>query len=336
MLFNSFLIGLRGQAAMQAEIIALRHQLTVFQRTQKPKRIMLNGIDRCLWVWLSRMWSGWRSAVLIVKPETVIGWHRQGFRWYWTWKICHGRSGRPCVPNETRNLIRTMSRENPLWGAPRIHGELMKLGIKISEASVAKYMVRHPKPPSQTWRTFLDNHVSQLASVDFFTVHTVWFEILFVFIVLAHDRRRVVHFNVTAHPTAEWTAQQMLEAFPFDTAPKYLLRDRDRIYGQEFRDQVAVMNINEVLSAPRSPWQRAYVERVIGSIRRECLDHVIVLNEGSLRRTLRSYFVYYHRSRLHLSLDKDSPDSRPVHSLGEIIGLPEVGGLHHRYERRVA
>jgi putative transposase len=229
-----------------------------------------------------------------------------------------------------------MSRENPLWGAPRIHGELMKLGIKISEASVAKYMVRSPKPPSQTWRTFLDNHVSQLASVDFFTVHTVWFEILFVFIVLAHDRRRVVHFNVTAHPTAEWTAQQMLEAFPFDTAPKYLLRDRDRIYGQEFRDQVAVMNINEVLSAPRSPWQRAYVERVIGSIRRECLDHVIVLNEGSLRRTLRSYFVYYHRSRLHLSLDKDSPDSRPVHSLGEIIGLPEVGGLHHRYERRVA
>jgi len=224
-------------------------------------------------------------------------------------------------------------RENPLWGAPRIHGELMKLGIKISEASVAKYMVRSPKPPSQTWRTFLDNHVSQLASVDFFTVHTVWFEILFVFIVLAHDRRRVVHFNVTAHPTAEWTAQQMLEAFPFDTAPKYLLRDRDRIYGQEFRDQVAVMNINEVLSAPRSPWQRAYVERVIGSIRRECLDHVIVFDEESLRRTLHAYFSYYHRSRLHLSLDKDAPDSRSVQSVGRVIAFPEVGGLHHRYER---
>ena len=223
--------------------------------------------------------------------------------------------------------------QNPLWGAPRIHGELMKLGIKISEASVAKYMVRNPKPPAQTWRTFLRNHVSQLASVDFFTVYTVCFEILFVFIVLAHDRRRVVHFNVTAHPTAEWTAQQMLEAFPFDTAPKYLLRDRDRIYGQEFRDQVAVMNINEVLSAPRSPWQRAYVERVIGSIRRECLDHVIVFNEESLRRTLRSYFSYYHRSRLHLSLDKDSPDSRSVQSVGRVIAFPEVGGLHHRYER---
>src|SRR5262245_13275203 len=159
----------------------------------------------------------------------------------------------------------------------------MKLGIKISEASVAKYMVRSPKPPSQTWRTFLDNHVSQLASVDFFTVHTVWFEVLFVFIVLAHERRRVVHVNVTTHPTAEWTAQQMLEAFPFDTAPRYLLRDRDQIYGQKFRNQVAVLNINEVLSAPRSPWQRAYVERVIGSIRRECLDLVIVFAEESLR-----------------------------------------------------
>jgi len=226
-----------------------------------------------------------------------------------------------------------MSRENPIWGAPRIHSELMKLDIKISEACVAKYMVRRLKPPSQTWRTFLKNHVSQLASVEFFTVHTVWFEILFVFIVLTHDRRRVLHFNVTAHPTAEWTAQQMLEAFPFDTAPRYLLRDRDRIYGQEFRNQVAVMNIKEVLSAPRSPWQRAYVERVIGSIRRECLDHVIVLSEESLRRTLRSYFSYHHRSRLHLSLERDSPESRSVQSIGRIVAFPEVGGLHHRYDR---
>jgi putative transposase len=229
-----------------------------------------------------------------------------------------------------------MSRENPIWGAPRIHSELMKLGIKISEASVAKYMVRSRKPPSQTWRTFLDNHVSQLASIDFFTVHTVWFEVLFVLIVLAHDRRRVVHFNVTAHPTAEWTAHQILEAFPFDTAPRYLLRDRDRVYGQEFRNQVSLMNIKEVLSAPRSPWQSPYVERVIGSVRRECLDHVIVLNEEALRRTLRSYFSYYHRSRLHLSLDRDSPDPRPIRSVGGVIAIPEVGGLHHRYERPAA
>jgi putative transposase len=330
---NSLLTRVRGQAAVQAEIIALRHQLTVFQRTQKPKRVMLNAVDRCLWVWLSKLWTGWRSALIMVRPETVINWHRQGFRWYWTWKVRHGRSGRPQVPNQTRDLIRTMSRENPLWGAPRIHSELLKLGVNISQASVAKYMVRNPKPPSQTWKTFLNNHVSQLASVDFFTVHTVWFEILFVFVVLAHDRRRVVHFNVTAHPTAEWTAQQLLEAFPFDTAPGYLLRDRDRIYGQEFRQQVAVMNIKEVLGAPRSPWQRAYVERVIGSIRRECLDHVIVFGEESLRRTLRSYFSYYHRSRPHLSLDRDSPDSRSVQSVGKVIACPEVGGLHHRYER---
>src|SRR5215831_16602715 len=330
---NSLLVGFRSQAALRAEIIALRHQLTVLQRTQKPHRLILNRADRCFWVWLSRVWSGWRSSLIIVKPETVIGWHRRGFRWYWTWKIRHGRSGRPRVPEETRDLIRTMSSENPIWGAPRIHSELMKLGINISEASVAKYMVRSPKPPSQTWRTFLNNHFSQLASVDFFTVQTVWFEILFVFIVLAHDRRRVVHFNVTAHPTADWTAQQMLEAFPFDTAPRYLLRDRDQIYGREFHDQVAAMNINEVLSAPRSPWQRAYVERVIGSIRRECLNHVIVLNEESLRRTLRSYFSYYHRSRLHLSLDRDSPEPRPVQSVGRVVAFPEVGGLHHRYER---
>jgi putative transposase len=330
---NSLLTGVRGQAAVRAEIIALRHQLTVFQRTQKPKRVMLNAVDRCLWVWMSKLWTGWRSALIMVRLETVINWHRQGFRWYWTWKVRHGRSGCPQVPNHTRDLIRTMSRENPLWGAPRIHSELLKLGVNISQASVAKYMVRNPKPPSQTWKTFLNNHVSQLASVDFFTVHTVWFEILFVFVVLAHDRRRVVHFNVTAHPTAEWTAQQLLEAFPFDTAPGYLLRDRDRIYGQEFRQQVAVMNIKEVLGAPRSPWQRAYVERVIGSIRRECLDHVIVFGEESLRRTLRSYFSYYHRSRLHLSLDRDSPDSRSVQSVGKVIACPEVGGLHHRYER---
>jgi len=297
------------------------------------KRPVLKPGDRCLWVWLSRLWSGWRSALIIVMPETVIGWHRQGFRWYWTWKVRHGKAGRPRVPKQIRDLIRTMSRENPIWGAPRIHSELMKLNIKISQASIAKYMARSPKPPSQTWRTFLKNHVSQLASVDFFTVHTVWFEVLFVFIVLTHDRRRVVHFNVTAHPTAEWTAQQMLEAFPFDTAPRYLLRDRDRIYGQEFRTQVAVMNVKEVLSAPRSPWQRAYIERVIGSIRRECLDHVIVLSEESLRRTLRSYFSYYHRSRLHLSLKRDSQEPRPVQSIGRIVAFLEVGGLHHRYDR---
>jgi putative transposase len=333
-LLSSFRVYFRTHSNLQMEVLALRHQITVLQRkTPKPK---LNSADRCLWVWLSFFWSRWRSAIVIVKPDTVIDWHRRGFRWYWTWKVRHGKAGRPCVPKETRELIRTMSRMNVLWGAPRIYSELLKLGIKVSQASVAKYMVRHSKPPSQTWRTFLQNHASQLASIDFFTVPTVLFQVLFVFIVIQHDRRRIIHFNVTSHPRAEWTAQQILEAFPFDSAPKYLLRDRDKIYGQEFRKQVEVMDIKEVLSAPRSPWQKAYVERVIGSIRRECLDHVIVVGEESLRCALRSYFAYYHRARLHLSLDRDSPDSRSVQSVGEIVAIPEVGGLHHWYQRFAA
>jgi transposase InsO family protein len=231
-----------------------------------------------------------------------------------------------------------MCRENPIWGAPRIHGELLKLGIDIGETSVSKYMVRSRKPPSQTWRTFLENHLTQLVSIDFFTVPTIRFQVLYVFLVLGHDRRRILHCNVTAHPTAEWTGQQLREAFPFDQVPRYLLRDHDAIFGQDFREQVRDMGIHEVLSAPRSPWQRAYVERVIGSIRRECLDHLIVFNETSLRRTLNLYFAYYHRSRTHLSLGKDSPEPRPIQSpaVGPVVAVPHVGGLHHHYERRAA
>ena len=231
-----------------------------------------------------------------------------------------------------------MSRENPLWGAPRIPGERLKLGIDIGETSVDKYILRHRKPPSQTWRTFLNNHVKSLVSVDFFTVPTIRFQVLYVFLVLAHDRRRILHLNVTAHPTAEWTAQQLRDAFPWDSAPRYLLRDRDRIFGDDFTKQVQDMGVKEVLSAPRSPWQRAYVERVIGLIRRECLDHVIVFNEASLRRTLRLYAEYYHRSRTHLSLGKDAPEPRPAQppETGRVVAVPQVGGLHHRYQRRAA
>jgi transposase InsO family protein len=231
-----------------------------------------------------------------------------------------------------------MCRENPTWGAPRIHAELLKLGIDIGETSVSKYMVRSRKPPSQTWRTFLENHVQQLVSIDFFTVPTIRFQILYVFLVLAHDRRRILHFNVTAHPTAEWTAQQLREAFPFDQGPRYLLRDRDAIFGDNFREQVRDLGIREVLCAPHSPWQRAYVERAIGSIRRECLDHVIVFHEASLRRTLASYFRYYNGTRTHISLGKDSPEPRPIQppKVGHVVAVPQVGGLHHRYERRAA
>jgi putative transposase len=242
------------------------------------------------------------------------------------------------VSNDIRELIRRLSRENALWGAPRIHGELLKLGIDVGETSVGKYMVRHRKPPSQTWRTFLENHVKTIVSVDFFTVPTLRFQVLYVFLVLAHDRRRIVHFNVTAHPTAEWTAQQLREAFPFERIPRHLLRDRDSIFGDEFRETVKAIGIEEVLSAPRSPWQRAYVERVIGTIRRECLDHVIVFNEASLQGYLKRFLAYYHESRTHLSLGKDSPTTRPVQNTdgGRIVAVPQVGGLQHRYERVVA
>ncbi len=326
----------RSRAALELENIALRHQLNVLRRS--VKRPQLTPADRYFWVVLSRVWLDWRSALAIVQPDTVIAWHRKGFRLFWTWKIRRGKPGRPAVSREVRELIRHMSRENPFWGAPHIHGELLKLGITIGETSVAKYMVRNRKPPSQTWRTFLDNHVKALVSVDFFTVPTIGFQVLYVFLVLAHERRRVVHFNVTAHPTAEWTAQQLREAFPFDQIPRYLLRDRDKIFGEGFRRQVRDMKVQEVLTAPRSPWQRAYVERLIGSIRRECLDHMIVFHEAGLRRILSAYFSYYHRTRPHLALDKDSPESRKVQppELGRVVAIREVGGLHHRYERRAA
>jgi putative transposase len=306
----------RSRAALGLENLALRHQIGVLQRSAR-KRPKLTSGDRLLWICLSRLWRDWRSALAVVKPETVIAWHRAGFQLFWTWKVRHGQPGRPVISREVRDLIRKMCRENPGWGAPRIHGELLKLGIDIGESSVSKYMVRCRKPPSQTWRTFLENHAKQLVSIDFFTVPTIRFQVLYVFLVLAHDRRRILHFNVTARPTAEWTGQQLREAFPFDQLPRYLLRDRDAIFGNDFREQVQGMGICEVLSAPRSPWQR-----VIGSIRRECLDHVIVFHESSLRRTLNSYFDYYHRSRTHLSLGKDSPEPRAIQppEMGSVVG----------------
>ena len=326
----------KSRASLQLENLALRHQLGVLHRSVKKPR--LTTFDRFFWAWLCGVWVDWRSAILVVKPETVIGWHRKGFRLFWTWKIRGGQPGRPPIPIEVRVLIRQMSRENPTWGAPRIHGELLKLGVEIDETSVSKYIVRSRKPPSQTWRTFLENHMKSLVSVDFFTVPTLRFQVLYVFLVLAHDRRRILHVGVTAHPTAEWTAQQLRNAFPWDTTPRYLLRDRDRIFGHDFTRQVEEMGIREVLSAPRSPWQRAYVERVIGTIRRECLDHVIVFDAASLHRHVRSFVTYYHESRTHLSLGKDSPERRAVQppERGRIIAIPQVGGLHHRYERRAA
>jgi transposase InsO family protein len=272
---------------------------------------------------------------VIVKPETVIAWHRQGFRLFWTWQS-RRHSGRPPIPADVRALIRTMSQENSLWGAPRIQGELLKLGHPVSQATVAKYMVRLTTPPSQSWRTFLANHVHQIAAADFFVVPTATFRLLFVLVVLAHERRRVVHVAVTDRPTAAWTAQQFREAFPWDHTPRYLIHDRDLAF-QAVTATSKGMGIREVRTAPRSPWQNAYVERFIGSVRRECLDHVIVLTAGGLRTILQSYVAYYMNSRTHLSLGRDSPLSRPVSPpVGRVIAIAQVGGLHHRYERRAA
>jgi hypothetical protein len=333
-LLHSFCFLVRARASLHLEIVALRHQVAVLNRSRRPRH-RLTTVDRLLWAWLSQAWRDWRSAIHIVKPDTVISWHRRGFRLFWTWKS-RQRTGRPGVPQDVRALIREMSIANPLWGAPRIHGELQKLGISMSESTVAKYMRRHPHPPSQTWRTFLTTHASQIMAADLFVVPTVTFRLLFVLVILEHDRRRIVHVAVTEHPTAAWTAQQLRNAFPENDAPRYLLHDRDAVFA-EVATTIAAMNTQavSVRTAPRSPWQNAYAERVIGSIRRECLDHVIVMNAAGLHRVLAAYVAYYLRSRTHLSLSKDTPIARPISPLsaGRIVATPEVGGLHHRYNR---
>jgi putative transposase len=325
-----------GHRAVALENLALRHQLAVFRRT--VPRPPLRDRDRLFWLLLAHAWRDWRTALIIVRPDTVLRWHRQWLRRRWTQCSTPTRPGRPSTDATIRKLIEQMGAANPLWGAPRIHGELGKLGIDVSERTVSRLLRRRRRPPSQTWRTFLTNHVTSLVSLDFFTVPTVTGRVLFVLVLLAHHRRRIVHLRITEHPTAAWTAQQIVEAFPDESAPRWLLRDRDAIYGNSFRGRVAGMGIHEVISAPSSPWQNPYVERLIGSIRRECLNHVIVFNEVHLRRTLAGYISYYHRSRTHLSLAKDAPMPRGVQTVtdGEVIAFREVGGLHHRYERRAA
>ena len=325
-----------SRAALAAENLALRQQLAVLQRAARRPR--LRRRDRVFWVWLSGIWGNWPSVVGIVRPETVVRWHRQGFRLYWRWKSRVREIGRPRVEREIRDLVRRMCRENPTWGAPRIQSELRLLGYEVAESTVAKYMSRPRKPPSQSWRTFLENHVKEIAAIDFFTVPTVTFRVHNSFVVLRHERRRVVHFNVTASPTAEWTAQQVIEAFPYDEAPRYLIRDRDSIYGEFFKRRVKGIGIEEVVIAPRAPWQNPYAERLIGSIRRECLDHAILLNEEHLRRLVSAYLRYYHADRTHLSLGRNAPFERQVEppEAGQVIAEPRLGGLHHRYRRLAA
>jgi putative transposase len=336
LVFQILLSAFKSRESLILENAALRHQIEVLQRN--CSRPTLRWRDRAFWDVLSCLWPNWRGSLFIVQPETVVGWHRKGFRFYWRWKSRYRWPGRPRVSKEVRDLIRQMSTTNPLWGAPRIHGELLKLGIDISQATVSKYMVKPEHRPSQSWQTFLKNHAADMVSIDFFTVPTATFKIFYVFLVLDNARRKIVHFNVTTNPTATWTGQQIAEAFPWETAPTYLIRDNDGIYGFDFTRRVSALGIKQIRTAKRSPWQNPYVERVIGSIRRECLDYVIIFDGRHLKRVLKEYVDYYHRSRTHLGLEKDCPETRPIESveIGDIRVEQVLGGLHHQYSRRAA
>ncbi len=336
-LLLSFLRDLfRPSRDLVIENLALRQQILVLERTNP--RPALTERDRVFWVLLSHWWPQWRQPLRIVQPATVIAWHRRLWRCWWRWKSQPDVGGRPRVPLDVIELIKRMSRENPTWGAPRIHGELLKLGYDLSEATVARYMLKRRGRPTQDWKTFLHNHLGEIAAIDFLTVPTVMFRTLYVFAVLSLDRRQVVHLNVTYKPSAEWTARQLYLAFPFDSAPKYLIRDRDGIYGWDVVEAIKNMGIEEKVISARSPWQNGYCERVVGTLKRECLNHVIVFGERHVKVILKRYLEYYHGSRTHLGLDKDSPDGRPVEppEIGPVLRETMVGGLHSRYYREAA
>jgi transposase InsO family protein len=329
-------LSVKSRAALQAENALLRHQIDILRR-QAPKRIRCSRAERAIIKLFLRLWPRSARFICILHPKTVVRWHQEGFRLYWRWKS-RVRRGRPRTSSEIRALVRQMSGDNPLWGAPRIHGEMLKLGFDVSQATVSRCMPKRSPNPNQSWKTFLRNHLDCTAAIDFLVVPTLTFRILYVLVILGHERRELLRLAVTSNPTAEWTARQITEAFPWNSAPRYIIRDNDRSYGHIYGRRLAAMGIHDCPTAPRSPWQNGFVERFIGSLRRECLDHVIVKNEKHLRRILKSYLSYYNRSRTHLSLNKDSPMPRPVSTTSSdpIISIPEVGGLHHRYERMAA
>ena len=321
----------RSRASLETEILTLRHQLNVLRR-QSPKRPAFTNFDRLIFASLYRIAPSIVTALAIVEPETVIRWHRAGFRLFWRWKSrCRG--GRPKTPLEIRQLIRDMSLANPLWGAPRIHGELLKLGIDVGQTSVAKYMAKRRRPPSQGWRTFLRNHADGIASIDLFVVPTISFRLLYGLLIMLHGRRQMLWLGVTTHPTDEWIARQLTEACGWESTARYIVRDRDRAYGEIFKRRLCAMGIRDRPTAQRSPWQNGHTERLIGSIRRECLDHVVVFGERHLRQILLSYMPYYNGARTHLSLNKDAPVARAIQAAGRILPAPILGGLHHHYVR---
>jgi len=321
----------KSKLRLEAENAVLRRQLIILRR-RLHGRVRLTNHDRWFFIQLYRWFPAILRVLTIMRPETLVRWHRAGFRRYWRWKSLR-RGGRPPVETELRALIRRMSIESPLWGAPRIHGELLKLGFEVAQSSVAKYIVKRRVPPSQGWRTFLRNHAPDIAAMDLFVVPTIGFDLLYALVIVRLDRRDLVWINVTTNPTAEWVARQITEAFPWDMAPGYMIRDRDRVYGTVVTRRLRAMGIRDKPIAPASPWQNGFAERLIGSIRRECLDHIIVLGEVHLRRILKSYARYYNETRTHLALDKDAPLSRTVKRAGRILCRPILGGLHHEYVR---
>jgi transposase InsO family protein len=321
----------KSRRRLEAENAILRHQLMILRR-RLPGRVRLTNSDRWLLVQLYRWFPSTLQALTVICPETLVRWHRAGFRSYWRWKS-GARGGRPQIDSDLRALIQKISLEKPLWGAPRIHGELLKLGFEVAQSSVAKYMAKRSRPPSQGWRTFLRNHAPDIAAMDLFVVPTISFGLLYALVIVRLDRRQLVWVNVTANPTAEWIARQITEAFPWEEPPQYLVRDRDRIFGTIVRRRLRAMGIRDKPIAPASPWQNGFAERLIGSIRRECTDHLIVLGEAHLRRVLRAYARYYNNIRTHWSLAKDAPVSRPIHRTGAISSHTILGGLHHHYVR---
>ncbi|MDR3012718.1 MAG: integrase core domain-containing protein [Chitinispirillales bacterium] len=327
------------RSILVAENILLRQQLGILKRS--TKKATFRNWDRVFFTLITKLCCNynWKNALLIIKPDTVIRWHRKGFRLYWKWKSRRGKkAGRKTIPYELKKMVGQMTTENPIWGAPRIRAELKLLGYTIALSTVAKYMRRNKKPPSQTWRTFLKNHAYQIAGIDFFNAVTVDFKILYCLIVLEHGSRKILHFNVTTNPGQVWTNLQVKQAFPFDSAPKYVVHDRATVFGPAFDKCLKTLGIKSVRTGFRAPWQNAYTERVIGTIKRECLDHVILFNEKHLRKIMKEFVDYYNNSRTHLSLNGNSPNPRITQppEVGEVRSIEFLGGLHHRYYRKAA
>src|SRR5215831_10184234 len=320
-----------SQRDLLLENLALRQQLRVFQR--RNRRPKLAVLDKLFWVLARRFWSEWKNSLLVVTPETVVRWHRAGFRLYWSMlSKVRKRVGRGRIPNEVRDLIFRMVAENPTWGAPRIHGELLMLGFDVSERSISRWMKRAPRDPepARRWLAFLGNHREAIAAMDFFTVPTVTFQLLYCFFIISHDRRQIVQYNVTRHPTSNWIVQQLREAFPYESAPRFLLFDHDQKYGLEVPAALRFLHITGVQTSIRSPWQNGVAERWVESCRRDLLDHIIAGNERHLKRLLSEYLLYYHEDRTHLGLSKQTPSGRGRSAgRGCILSHPRLG-MHHR------